>query len=145
MSKVGRYVGKHLELHKSLTYLNGVVSHKGAPHVSLAKLFHQEVHSHLRDLPPPKLSPPGALHFQNEANTSANPPEPSCVGAAPVSFEDGHRRRHCRSLYKIKSTKQYGQAGWNVVLPIQYIVIAMHWNLFSILPLIKKTFCAIQI
>ena len=117
MSTVGHYVGKHLKLHKALTYLNGVVCHKRAPHVSLAKLFHQEEHSHTGALPPASLGPSPALHFPNEANTSASPPEPSCVGAARVSFDSGHRRRHCRSLYKFSKYKAV-RPGWNVVFPI---------------------------
>ena len=120
MSTVGHHVGKHLKLHKALTYLNGVVCHKRAPHVSLAKLFHQEVQSQCLTYwgpPSSKPRPSRALHFPNEANTSASPPEPSCVGAARVSFDSGHRRRHCRSLYKFSKYKAV-RPGWNVVFPI---------------------------
>ena len=49
--------------------------------------------------------PNGAPHFQNGAKTWSNPPVSSCVGAARVGFDGGHRRRHCRDLYKFEKYK----------------------------------------
>ena len=111
MSTVGHHVGKHLKLHKALTYLNGVVCHKRAPHVSLAKLFHQEEHSHTGALPPASLGPLGPFTSQMRPTLLPALPNPPVLGRHESVLTVATGGATVEAYISSKSTKQYGQTG----------------------------------
>ena len=137
ISKIGHYIEKHLKLHKALTYLNGVVSHKRAPHVSLAGLLppggaltSEGAHSN-------KPGPPRTIHLQNEAKTVTNPP---VLGPHESVLTAATGGATVEAYISFKSTKQYGQAEiWHCQSKISSL------NPFCILCAEGRTSGAIQV